>query len=79
MERAKIFRRSPASNSPWRIAASVRNVERRTALMEVQSICFLDSARLPAAAQRRTSAIRRQILVPSAAKAILVLIVNDRR
>ena len=35
MEQAKIFRRSPASDSPWRIAASVRNGGRRTALCGV--------------------------------------------
>ena len=38
MEQAKIFRRSPASESLWRIAASVRNGGRMTALSGVQSL-----------------------------------------
>ena len=35
MEQAKIFRSLPASDSPWRIAASARNGRRRTALCGV--------------------------------------------
>ena len=73
MERAKIFRSSLASDLPWRIADSVKNGGRRTALREVQTRCFLDHARSPAAARRRTSAIRRRIFSPSAAKAISML------
>ena len=38
MERTKILRSSPASDSPWRIAAFVRNGRRRTALQGVQSL-----------------------------------------
>ena len=38
MKRAKIFRILPASNSLWRIAASVGNGGRRTALCGVQSL-----------------------------------------
>ena len=45
MERAKIFRSSPSSDFSWRIAASVKNGGRRTALQEVQSRCFLDRAK----------------------------------
>ena len=73
IERVNILRSSPASNSPCRIVDSVRNGGRRTVLREVQSLCFLDRARLPAAARRRTSAIRRRILSPYAAKVISVL------
>ena len=73
MERAKIFRSSPAYDSPWRIAASVKNGGRSTALQEFQSQCFLDHARSPAAARRITSAIGRQIFSPSTAKAISML------
>ena len=47
MERAKILRSLPASDSPWRIAASVRIGGRRKALRGVQSICFLDRPRYP--------------------------------
>ena len=72
MEWAKIFRSSPASNSLWRIAASVRNVWRRTALRGVQSLYFLERTRSPVAARRRTSAIGRLILWLSAAKPILI-------
>ena len=70
MERSKIFRSSPVSDSQWRITASVINSGSRTALCGVQCICFFKRARLPAAARRRNSAIRRRILSPSAAKAI---------
>ena len=45
MERAKIFRSSTRSDLPWRIAATVKNGVRRTALREVQSRCFLYHAR----------------------------------
>ena len=37
---AKIFRSSPASDLPWRMAASVRKGGRRTALRDCQSRCF---------------------------------------
>ena len=73
IEQAEIFRRSPASDSPQRVAASIRNDGRRTALCGVQSRCFFERARSPAAAQRRTSGIGRQILSPSAAKAMSIL------
>ena len=73
MERAKIFRSLPASDSPWRIAASVKNGGRRTALWEVLSLCFFDHTRSPAAARRRTSTIRRRIFLLAAEKAISML------
>ena len=66
----RILRISPASDSPCRIAASVRNGRRKTELCGVQSLYFLDCARSPAAARRRTSAISIRILSPSAKKAI---------
>ena len=72
MERAKIFRSSPASDSPWRIAASVRNGGRRIELRGVQSLCFLEHAMLPVEVRRRTCAIGRRILSPSVAKAISI-------
>ena len=49
----KIFRSSPASDSPWRIAASVRNGGRRTALRGVQSRCLFERVRSPAAAKEK--------------------------
>ena len=73
MERAKIFRSLPASYSMWRIASSVRNGGRRTALRGVQSHCFFEHARLLAAAQKRTSVIGRRILLPYTAKAMSIL------
>ena len=73
MERAKIFSRSFASNSLWRMEVSVKNGGSTTALQDVQSRCFFDCARSPAAARRTTSAIGRQIFFLSVAKAILGL------
>ena len=73
-ERAKIFRSSPASDYLLKIAASAENGGRRTTLSGVQSCCFFDRARSPAAAQRITSIMGRWILSPSMAKAISVLI-----
>ena len=73
MERSKILRSSPVSDLPWRIAAYVKNGGKRRVLREVQYLCFLDRTRLPAEAQRRTSAIGKQILSPSAAKEISML------
>ena len=73
MEQAKIFRSLPASDSPWEIAASVRNGRRRTALRSVQYLCFFERAKSPSAVQRRTSAIRSCILLPYAAKVISIL------
>ena len=64
MERAKIFRSSPASDSPWRITASVKNGGSRTVLREVQSRCFLDCARSPATAQRRPLVIGKRFFSP---------------
>ena len=64
MDQAKIFRSSPAFDSPWRITASVINGGRRTALRSVHSPCLFERARLPAAARRRTSAIGRRIFLP---------------
>ena len=52
--------------------ASASNDGRRTALRRVQSLYFLDRARLAAAARSRTSAIGKRILLPSAAKAISI-------
>ena len=72
-EQAKIFRSSVVSASLWKIAASMRNGRRRTALHGVQYCCFLDHARSPAAVRRRTSAIRRRILLPTAAKVVSIL------
>ena len=72
MDRSKILRSSPAYDSPWRIAASVRNGERKTALRGVQYLCFLDQARSPAASRRRTYAIDIRILSLSTAMAIMI-------
>ena len=74
MERAKIFRSSPASNSPLWIAASVRNGGRTTALRGVQSRYLFKRARFLAAVRRRTSGIWRRILSLSAAKAMSILV-----
>ena len=73
MEEARIYRSWPASDSPWRIAASVRNGGKSTAFRGVQSLCFFDRARLPVAARRRTSMIVRRILLLSMAKEISIL------
>ena len=43
ISRAKIFRSSPASDSPWRMATSVRKGGRRTVLRDCQSCCFFCS------------------------------------
>ena len=72
MERAEIFRSSSASDYPWWMVASVKNGGRRTELLGVQSLCFLDCTRPPAAAQRRTSVIGSQILSSSEAKEISI-------
>ena len=73
MERAKIFRSSPSSNSSWRIVASMRNGGKKTALSGIQSLCLFKCARSPVSERRRTSAIGRRILSPSAAKVISIL------
>ena len=46
---AKIFRSSPASDSPWRMATSVRKGGRRMALRDFQSRGFLEPLRSPVA------------------------------
>ena len=56
-----------------KIAASVKNFGRRTALRVVQSKCYFECARLPAAARRRTYMIGRRSLSPSEAKAMSIL------
>ena len=47
IERAKIFKSSPASDLPWRMATSVRKGGRRTALMDYQSVtgCIINVTR----------------------------------
>ena len=68
--RAKILSISFAEVSKLRSAAYVNNGWRRTELSGTRSLCFLDLARSPAAAQRSTSAIGRWILSPAMAKSI---------
>ena len=70
---SKIFRSSTASDSPWRMATSVKKGGRRTALRDCQSRCFLEPLRLPAAARRRASLIGRRFFPLSGAKAISML------
>ena len=68
--RAKILSISFAEVSKLRSAAYVNNGWRRTELSGTSSLCFLDLARSPAAAQRSTSAIGRWILSTAMAKSI---------
>ena len=51
----------------------MRNDGRKTALHRVQSRCFFKRVRSPGAVRRRTSAIWRRILTPSAAKVMSIL------
>ena len=78
-ERAKISRSSPASDLPLRIVASARNGGRSTALCGIQFSLFFERARSPAAARRRTSVMGRQILLPSVAKLISMLMETTER
>ena len=73
MEQAKISRRLPASNPPLRITASTTNGRKRTELRGVKSCCFFNRAKSSEAARRKTSVIRRQILLPYAEKAMSIL------
>ena len=73
MERAKIFRSLPTSDSLWRIVVSVINGGMRMMFCGVQYLCFFERVRLPAAARKRTSAIGRRILSPFAEKAMSIL------
>ena len=74
MECAKILRRFSMEVSPSSITASVKNVGRGAALRGVQSRCFFNLARSPAAEQRSTSVIGRRILSLFMAKAMLTSI-----
>ena len=63
IDHAKIFRSSPASDFPWRMATSVRKGGRRTELRDFHYRCFLEPLRLPAVARRRTSMIGRRFFL----------------
>ena len=73
MEQEKIFRSSPTSDPLLRIAAYARNGERRTALHGVQSCCFFERTRFPAAAQSRTSVMGRRIFFLYTEKSMYIL------
>ena len=45
IEQAKIFKSSPAYDSPWRMATSVSKGGRKTALRDCQYRCFFERAR----------------------------------
>ena len=73
-EQAKILRGYPVSVPPSRIDAFVRNYKRKTALRRIQYRWFFYLVRSLAAAQRSISMMGRRILLPSVAKAIVMLI-----